>query len=215
MPGSDQLLRSDGPLLVFGGPYSNLEATQALLEQTARLKIPAERIVCTGDVVAYGADPAATVDLLRATRCHVVMGNCEERLAARAADCGCGFPAGSACERLSAAWFAYAANRLDADALTWMAGLPRRVDVDIGGYRLAIVHGGVQRINQFVFASTAAAIKHGELDKAGVDGVIAGHCGLPFTQAISARLWHNAGVVGLPANDGTTRVWYSVLTPDA
>ena len=124
---SAQLLRIDGPLLLFGGPYSNLEATQALLAEAARLRIPAERIICTGDVVAYGADPAATVGLLRASGCHVVMGNCEESLAARATDCGCGFPAGSACERLSAAWFAYAANRLDGDALTWMTGLPRQV----------------------------------------------------------------------------------------
>src|SRR5439155_2959675 len=151
--------------------------------------------------------------LLRGSGCRVVMGNCEESLAARAADCGCGFPAGSACERLSAAWLAYAANRLDADALAWMAALPRRLDIEIGSYRFAVVHGSVQRINQFVFASTAAAIKQEALVKATVDGVIAGHCGLPFTQAIGGRLWHNAGVVGLPANDGTPRVWYSVLTP--
>ena len=71
-------------------------------------------------------------------------------------------------------------SEANAAVVPWSGGtairignLPRRVDVDIGGYRLAIVHGGVQRINQFVFASTAAAIKHGELDKAGVDGVIA------------------------------------------
>jgi predicted phosphodiesterase len=215
MSRSDQLLRIDGPLLVFGGPYSNLEATQALLAQAAQLKIPAGRIVCTGDIVAYGADPAAVVDLLRTARCHVVMGNCEESLAAGAADCGCGFPTGSTCERLSAAWFAYAAKRLDADALDWMAGLPRRIDIEIAGYRLAVVHGSTERINQFVFASTAAAIKSQAFGKTDVDGVIAGHCGLPFTQAIGARLWHNAGVIGLPANDGTPRVWYSVLAAHA
>src|SRR5436309_2997014 len=131
MDASHQFLRVDGPLLVFGGPYSNLEATQALLAEAARLRIPAERIVCTGDVVAYGADPAATVELLRATGCRVIMGNCEQSLAARAADCGCGFPAGSACEQLSAAWFAHAVEKLGADALAWMAALPRRIDIEI------------------------------------------------------------------------------------
>jgi hypothetical protein len=45
--------------------------------------------------------------------------------------------------------------------------------------------------------------------------VIGGHCGLPFTRVIDGKLWHNAGVVGLPANDGTPRVWFSVLTPAA
>jgi uncharacterized radical SAM superfamily Fe-S cluster-containing enzyme len=209
---SVSLLRIDKPLMVIGGPYSNLEAIEAILNQAACLEIPPDRIICTGDVVAYGADPAATVDLVRSAGCHVVMGNCEQSLAAGAADCGCGFPAGSACERLSAAWFSHATMELEDDALAWMASLPRRIDVEIGGYRFAAVHGGIDRINQFIFASTAAAIKAKDLNKAECDGVIAGHCGLPFTQMIGGRLWHNAGVIGMPANDGTPRVWYSIVT---
>ena len=211
---STYLLLADGPLMVIGGPYSNFEATQAILNEAARREISSDRIICAGDVVAYGADPAATVEIIRDAGCHVIMGNCEESLAAGAADCGCGFPAGSACERLSAAWFSHAMAELKGDALTWMAGLPRRIDVEIGGYRFAVVHGGVDHINQFVFASTAAAIKDEELGKAECDGVISGHCGLPFTQMIGGRLWHNAGVIGMPANDGTPRVWYSIVTPE-
>jgi uncharacterized radical SAM superfamily Fe-S cluster-containing enzyme len=209
---STWLLRIDGPLMVIGGPYSNLEATQALLNQAACLGIPPDCIICTGDVVAYGADPAATVELFRDVGCHVVMGNCEESLAMGGADCGCGFAAGSACERLSAAWFSHAVAELGNDALVWMAGLPRRLDIEIGGYRLAVIHGGVERINQFIFASTAATFKAENLAKAECNGVIAGHCGLPFTQVIGRRLWHNAGVIGMPANDGTPRVWYSIMT---
>src|SRR3546814_2069829 len=37
--------------------------------------------------------------------------------------------------------------------------------------------------------------------------------GLPFTELVDGRLWHNAGAIGLPANDGTPRVWYSILGP--
>ena len=51
--GEAQELHFDGPALVFGGPYGNLEATQALLDEAARLGVPPRRIVCTGDVVAY------------------------------------------------------------------------------------------------------------------------------------------------------------------
>jgi hypothetical protein len=61
--------------VVFGGPYSNLEATRAVLDEATRLSISADRIICTGDVVAYGADAAATVDLVRDRVGHVVMGN--------------------------------------------------------------------------------------------------------------------------------------------
>src|SRR5690349_11478113 len=206
-------LHLDGPALVFGGPYSNLQATAAMLAEAARLGIPPARIICTGDLVAYCGDPVATIDLVRTAGIHVVMGNCDAQLGASGADCGCGFPEGSACERASTAWYAYADAQVGRDDRAFLASLPRRIDLVIGGRRLAVIHGSVGRINQFVFASTAAAIKRRELDLAGTDGVIGGHCGLPFTQTIDGRLWHNPGVVGMPAHDGTPRVWYSVLTP--
>jgi uncharacterized radical SAM superfamily Fe-S cluster-containing enzyme len=201
-------------LLVFGGPYSNLEATRAVLEAAAGLEIPPERIVCTGDVAAYGADPAATVDLVRGAVAHVVMGNCEESLGTSSDDCGCGFPAGSTCERLAGAWFAHASRELRADQRAWMASLPRRIDVEFGGIRLAVVHAVLKSLNRYVFASSSAKTKAADLDTAGTDGLIGGHCGLPFTQTIQGRLWHNAGAMGMPANDGTPRVWFSLLRPD-
>jgi MoaA/NifB/PqqE/SkfB family radical SAM enzyme/predicted phosphodiesterase len=205
------VLRPTGPLLIFGGPYSNLEATQALFAEAERRSIPPQRMICTGDVVAYGADAANTSALVRDSGCHVVMGNCEESLAAGSADCGCGFPDDSSCSRLSAAWFRHADRETGADLRAWMAALPRRIDVEFAGVRLAIIHGGASSINRFIFPSTSAAAKVSELDCLGVDGVIAGHSGIPFTQIIDGRLWHNAGAIGMPANDGTPRVWYSVL----
>lgn len=207
------VIRSDRPVLVFGGPYGNLQATEALLAEAGRRGIPPSRMVCTGDVVAYAADPAATVDRIRAAGVAVVMGNCEESLSVGAADCGCGFAPGSVCDALTAAWYGHAGRALDDAARAWMAALPRRLDLVLGGRRLAVIHGGVARINRFVFASTPAADKRSELDQAGADGVVGGHCGLPFSQRIGGRLWHNAGAIGLPANDGTPRVWFSVLTP--
>ena len=209
------LLQLDGPAIVFGGPYGNLEAMRAFLGAARRLGIPGERMVCTGDVIAYCADPAATVDLVRRSGARVVMGNCEESLAARGGDCGCGFVSGSACEKLAAAWFAHADRTLDGGARAWMASLPRRIDLAVDGRRLAVVHGGVTLINRFLFASTAPLIKAAELETSGADGIIGGHCGLPFTQIIRGKLWHNAGAIGMPANDGTPRVWFSVLIPQA
>lgn len=209
---AQEAIRLAGPVLLFGGPYSNLEATEALLAAARELNIPASRMICTGDLAAYCADPQAVIDRVRSAGVRVVMGNCEESLATRAADCGCGFADGTACAVLSDQWYAYADGHVDADARAWMAGLPRRLDVEIGGFRFAVIHGGVTRIDRFVFASTWDAIEE-ELAAAGGDGVIAGHCGVPFTREIGGRLWHNPGVIGLPADDGTPRVWFSVVTP--
>ncbi|HLJ63033.1 MAG TPA: radical SAM protein [Stellaceae bacterium] len=210
---TSDVITSGGPVLVFGGPYSNLEATAALFAEAKRRAIPPERMICTGDIVAYGADAAATLDLLRASGIHLVMGNCEESLGNSSEDCGCGYAEGSACDRLAVTWYDHASRMLDSDRRHFMAGLPRRIDLEIAGRRLAVIHGSVRQINRFVFASTPAAVKREELRASGVDGVIAGHCGIPFTEIIDERLWHNAGAIGMPANDGTPKVWFSLLKP--
>ncbi|MFI5401169.1 MAG: metallophosphoesterase family protein, partial [SAR324 cluster bacterium] len=173
------LLRVESATLVFGGCYSNLEATVALRAESERLGIPPERVFCTGDVVAYGADPAATVTELREWGVHVVMGNCEESLGWEKADCGCGFGLGTACSLASVKWYAHANARLRPADRAWMRALPRRIDLELGGRRVAIVHGAVDSINRYVFASTSWQEKRRQMDLAGCDGVIGGHCGIP------------------------------------
>jgi predicted phosphodiesterase len=204
-------LKIDNRVLIFGGPYSNLQGTEAVLAAARRLKIAREHIICTGDMAAYCGDPVATIDLVRGSGIHAVMGNCDEQLATSADDCACGFPSDSMCERLSSAWFAYANAAVRTEQREWLARLPRRIDLEIGGRRLAVVHGSVSAVNRFVFATTPLAVKRDEMQLAACDGVIGGHCGLPFTEIVDGRLWHNAGVIGMPANDGTSRVWFSVL----
>lgn len=207
------VLEARGPVLLFGGCYSNLQATRALLDRARQLGIPPGQIVCTGDVVAYAADPVATVALVREAGIHVVMGNCEESLGQNADDCGCGFASGSACDLLSVAWYTHANRLLDDAARAWMRGLPRRIDLIAGSHRLAVIHGSPTRINQFVFASASDATLRDLIEVSGCDGIIGGHCGIPFTRLVAGMLWHNPGAIGVPANDGTPRVWFSVLRP--
>ncbi|MFO0155451.1 MAG: metallophosphoesterase family protein [Alphaproteobacteria bacterium] len=207
-------LVADGPLLVFGGPYSNLQATRAVLTEATRRGIPARRVICTGDVVAYGADAAACCDLIMVSGIRVIAGNCEENLAEGALDCGCGFEEGTACDLLSRAWYAHANRQVTAAHRAWMAGLPRRLMVILpDGRRLAVLHGGASDISRFIFASAPQAELASEIAATGCDGVIAGHCGIPFVRQVRPGVWINAGAIGMPADDGTPRIWFAVLTP--
>lgn len=209
-----QVMRLDGPMLVFGGPYSNLQATRAMLAEAAARAIPPERVLCTGDVVAYGADAAATCDLVMRSGMAVLAGNCEQRLAADAPDCGCGFAEGTACDLLARDWYAHARAQVTAGQRAWMAALPTRIEVMLpDGRRLAVLHGGARDVSRFLFASTADAVLAQEIADAGANGVLAGHCGLPFLRRIGGRAWCNAGAIGMPANDGSPRGWFAVLTP--
>ena len=70
-----------GPILIFGGAYSNLQATQALIDAARANGIPAERCIFTGDSIAYCGSPSETLNLLRYFGCPMIKGNCEIELA--------------------------------------------------------------------------------------------------------------------------------------
>jgi len=199
-----------GTLLLFGGPYSNLQATEALRQRAQQLNIPASNIICTGDIVAYCAQPNETIALLQDWGIQIIMGNCEESLGNNAEDCGCGFEAGSTCDALSDSWYRFAHQAVIPAHKQWMTGLPRSIKFSYQDKQFIVLHGGFARINQFVFASSDPEEKLAQIVEAEADGIVAGHCGLPFTQQIGGKLWHNPGVIGMPANDGTSHCWYSL-----
>jgi predicted phosphodiesterase len=203
----------DAPVLVFGGAYSNLQASLALQAEVRRLGISPDHVICTGDIIAYCADPAATLELIRNWGIHVVMGNCEESLGEASNDCGCGFEEGTTCSLLSVNWYRYALNQVSADQQAWMRSLPRRLDFKMANQRFAVIHGSVSSINRFIFHSTPSDIKVDEIGQAQTDIIIGGHSGIPFGQVLPNGTWLNAGAIGMPANDGTARGWYMLLTP--
>lgn len=210
------------PLLVFGGPYSNLQATKAMRAECIRRAIPPSNVICTGDVVAYAAAPEATTSLIREWEIAVVAGNCEEQLAEGAEDCGCGFEEGSVCDLLSRGWYPYAMQHTSDASRAWMASLPSRLNIKYAGLEIAVLHGGTHQNNRFLFASETQKLNAEFADASRnrpCDIVIAGHAGIPFLAPLFDGLWVNAGVIGMPANDGTPDVWYAVLEqrsgPDA
>jgi predicted phosphodiesterase len=187
-----------------------LRALTALRARAAALGIDPAHTICTGDVVAYCAEPEETIAAIRAWGCHVVAGNCEGQLAAGADDCGCGFAEDSTCNELAKSWYAFASRRVSAESRRWMAELPRFITFSVAGWRFRVIHGGVTRINRFVFSSEDALIA-AEMAATEADIVIAGHAGLPFIKRIGERVWFNPGVIGMPANDGTPQVWYGLI----
>ncbi|HRD74588.1 MAG TPA: metallophosphoesterase family protein [Hyphomicrobiaceae bacterium] len=201
----------DAPILVFGGPYSNVRATRAMRRRALDLGIPSERTICTGDVVAYCAEPAETVREIRDWGIHVVAGNCEESLANDLGDCGCNFDEGSACNRLAKSWFEYASQRIGRADRDWMRALPTALRFSYAGLSFKVVHGGNAGISRWVFASMTDVLAE-ETALSASDITIAGHCGVPFVAEGHGCTWFNPGVVGMPANDGTPDAWYGLVS---
>ena len=201
------------PLLVFGGPYSNLPATQALIARAQHLGIPPHRVICTGDIVAYCAEPEETVRAVAAWGCLAIQGNCEQQLAEGADDCACNFESGGACDLLAKGWYPFAKGRISDAMRQWMGSLPETLRFSFGGATFRVVHGGVAQVNRWVFASDVTVLVE-ECAQADADVVIAGHAGVPFLARSGRTVWFNPGVIGMPANDGTTDVWYGLITGD-
>ncbi|MEM6588598.1 MAG: metallophosphoesterase family protein [Pseudomonadota bacterium] len=204
----------EGPVLLFGGPYSNLQATEAIFEAAHNRGV--RHMICTGDVVAYCANPAETVAMIRDSDCHVVAGNCEKQLAAGAMDCGCGFADGSTCERLSAAWYAHVDAHIGVEDRAWMAGLPDMVTFTHETRRYAVIHGGVSDVSRFLWPTSEREEFRDEINLIrehvhDVNFVIAGHCGIAYSRLIDAMPWVNAGAIGMPAHDGTQVLRYLLL----
>jgi hypothetical protein len=199
-----------GRIAVCGGVYNNHRALTALLEDARRRG--AEAIYCLGDLGGFGPSPQKVRPLLEEGGVHVLQGNYEESLARGHEDCNCGYtdPRDNHFAALS---YRYTAERCADDFRAWMGTLPRRRRLLVGERELLLVHGSPRRINEFLFASTSPTpFLEALLEREGADALLCTHTGLHWHRRLpSGRDVVNVGVIGRPANDGATHVWYALL----
>ena len=204
------ILRGD-KLLVFGGVYSNLQALEALKKKAQDWGVAPENTICTGDIIGYCAQPAECVEAIEKWGIRAIQGNVEQNILSGDDDCGCNFKEGGRCDVFSRQWFPYAAAHTTAANRAYLQTLPLHVSFVFGGKKYVVLHGSHQNISEFIFKSTDWAVKKASFDATGADIILAGHCGLPFLDENEGKIWLNAGVIGMPANDGTPTVWYALI----
>lgn len=224
--GEEQLRVEDigtlsGAVLIYGGPYSNVQATRALFDRADTLGVLPENRICTGDMIAYCADPVATVKMIAARGGPVVAGNTERQLATNAQDCGCGFEQGTTCDLLSRGWYPFALACVAGDKAVRarLASCPDMIVFTHQGRRHAVVHGGLTDVARFLWPVSPEAEFAQEIDAitsvvGHVDCVVAGHCGIPFSRNVGGVAWINASVIGMPPHDGTPATRFAVLGED-
>ncbi len=206
-----QLGSIKGKVILFGGVYSNLHALEALIAIAENEGVVPEQCFCTGDIVGYCAQPEETVQRFINWRARSIIGNVELQLRNGDEDCGCDFKAGSRCDNFSKSWYPYAQHLLSENSINWMQSLPDHISFTYAEKKVTLVHGSYSNISEFVFQSTPWEQKENSFLKTDSDVIFAGHCGLPFVDRHQDKLWINPGVIGIPANDGNTHVWYVIL----
>lgn len=211
--GPDDPTPVEGPysrVAVFGGIYNNHYALATLLEDAARRG--AEAVYCLGDLGGFGPSPEKVRPLLDQGGVLPIQGNYEASLASGREDCNCGYtdPRDNHFAEIS---YRYTERNCSPGFKAWMGTFPRRRRVRVGDREMLLVHGSPRRVNEFLFHSTSPApFLEVLLDQQRCDAILCTHTGLHWHHRLpSGRDIVNVGVIGRPANDGRTHVWYSMI----
>jgi predicted phosphodiesterase len=198
-------------IAVFGGVYNNALALRATLQDARRRDVDA--VFCLGDLGGFGPHPDRVYPLLRQAGVQVLQGNYDESLASGRTDCGCGYtdPRDNHFAQIS---YEYTFSRTSADNRAWLGTLPTHRRLRLGEHRVLMCHGSPRVVNEFLWESTTpAGLLRTFLREGEADVLLCTHTGIKWHRALGDGAHTvNVGVIGRPENDGTTNVWYSVLT---
>lgn len=200
-------------LALLGGLYSNWLALETALADCERRQV--DEIHCLGDLGAFGPHPDRVYPLLRDHGVQVIQGNYDNSLAGGLDDCQCGYtdPRDNYYARLS---YQYTYRHTSDANKQWLGTLPQQRRIEHEGVRLLLCHGSPRRINEFLWESTSgdAFLSH-LLQTHDTDVVCCTHSGIKWHRPLpGGGHYVNVGVLGRPENDGTRRVWYTLLTLD-
>ena len=200
----------DGAVAFLGGVYSNHVALRAVLAD-ARAR-GADRIFCLGDLGGFGPNPGKVYPLLEEHGVVTMAGNYDRSLAARLADCGCGYthPSDNRFAQLS---YDYTNRRTTEAERRWLGAIPPEIRFRRAGARFLLCHGSPRRVNEFLWESAASDAYLARLARdAGADQVLCTHTGIHWERRLpDGSRFTNVGAVGRPANDGRAEIWYAFL----
>jgi len=197
-------------LAFIGGVYSNYHALLATLADISRRSVDSTFFL--GDLGAFGPHPDRVPELLIDRGISGIQGNYEESLSTRATDCHCGYtdPRDNHYAQISYDYtFEHTSDRLK----DWMGTLPKSLRFTAGSKRFLLSHGSPRKINEFLWRSTSSEpFLERMCDDHDADVIVCTHTGLHWHRPLSrGRHVINAGVIGRPANDGRTNVWYTIV----
>lgn len=197
-------------IAVLGGVYSNHIALEAACADARRRG--AEAIFCLGDLGAFGPRPDKVFPILLDAGVKVMQGNYDNSIGSGLADCQCGYtdPRDNRFAKMS---YDYTYANTSDRWKQWMRELPSSIRIKLGPYQVLMTHGSPRRMNEFLWESTTPTHFLDHLLKRHQAGVVlATHTGIQWKRELPGdRHFINVGVIGRPANDGRTNVWYALL----
>lgn len=132
-------------IALFSDIHGNLEALDAVLAHIADHGV--NRMICLGDIVGYGPDPAECVDRISKLGCPAVLGNHDEACFAPGLE--------EMMNDLAQAGLAHSQRSLTGEQKKWLSDLPHVIEAD----EFSVVHSSLDEEDfwPYVLARTDAA----------------------------------------------------------
>lgn len=194
-------------IAAFSDVHGNKHALDAILEDVASRS--ADRNLCLGDLVGYGAFPNEVVERIRSEGVPTVAGNYDDGVGFDRDDCGCAHTDPGDIERgdRSLRW---TQGTVTPENKAWLRGLPRELRFELAGRRVLCVHGSPRKINEYLYEDRPERSLSRMFEGIDADVILCGHTHLPYHRRVGDVHLINTGTAGRP-RDGDTRVSYALI----
>lgn len=196
-------------ITMFGDIHGNLPALDAVFADMEARGLTENRY-CLGDLVGYGTFPNEVVAAIRERNIPTIMGNYDLGVGNDSDDCGCAYtnPVAEALGHRSIAW---TNTHTEADHKAYLRSLPPQLPLQVGDFRVRLVHGSPRKVNEYLFEDRPDASFERIMDGIDAEVMVCGHTHLPYHKILpSGRQVINAGSVGKP-KDKDPRACYVTL----
>ena len=185
-------------VLIIADVHGNLEALHAVLAD------PHDALICIGDMVGYGPEPAACVRRILNEAQLVLRGNHDHALATGAAP---GSP--PTLEWLAEATLQLGVSQLSTTERLALAELPLRTSQTIDGIQYHLVHATpTDPMHRYLEPTSDGWAR--EVREIGPEVLLVGHSHLQFRHHVAGRTIISPGSVGQPRH-GDARAAYMVI----
>jgi predicted phosphodiesterase len=127
---------------IFSDVHGNLEALEAVLADIAAERV--QEMLCLGDIVGYGPNPAECLELIRCLGCAAVMGNHDEACLEPAQEAGL--------NEYARAGIVFARKQLNDVQKGWLRNRPMRLDFQ----DFTAVHASLSDADEWQYIFSAA-----------------------------------------------------------
>ena len=196
-------------IAIISDIHSNIHALDAVLADIEAKGV--DSVYATGDLVGYLPYPNEVVNRIREKNIPSIRGNHDDVIGK-----GKHFSQEEVAEmdmlqQQGNASSVYTNNTISQENRRYLSELPDHLVIDLAGIKVRLVHGSLDRIDEYLYEEDDKLAQVAESFEE--DVLVFGHTHIPFVKKINGKSFINAGSVGKPKH-GNSKGAYVLLAHD-